>query len=62
MWTIHDDDSDFFVTMVVCVDVLDSERGDFRCRLAVDTSSFNGTFASKNAVKFQSEHEIVQEN
>ena len=36
---IHDHDHDLWVTMVGWVDVLYSDWGDFRCRLAVDISS-----------------------
>ena len=38
--SIHDHDIDFSVTMVGLVDVPDSGPGGFRCRCAVDTSSW----------------------
>ena len=38
--TIHDHDCDLFATKVRCKDLLDSDRGEFRCRRAVDASSF----------------------
>ena len=34
-------DLDHLVTKVRCKDLPDSDRGDFRCRYAVDSSSFN---------------------
>ena len=37
--SIHDHDIDFYVTMVGCVDVPDSDRGDFRRWRAVNISS-----------------------
>ena len=37
---IHDHDGDLWVTMVWWVDVPYSDWGDFRCRRAVDMSSF----------------------
>ena len=33
-------DLDHLVTKVTCKDLPDSDRGDFRCRHAVDSSSF----------------------
>ena len=36
---IHDHDRDHVVTKVRCEDLPDSDRGDFRCRRAVDSSS-----------------------
>ena len=37
---IHDHDSDLFVTKMRCKDLPDVDRGDFRCRHAVNSSSF----------------------
>ena len=37
--SIHDHNIDFCVTMIECVDVPDSDWGDFRHRRAVDISS-----------------------
>ena len=38
---IHDHERDHLVTKVRCMDLPDSDRGDFSCRRAVDSSSFN---------------------
>ena len=38
----HDHDHDLVVTKLRCKDLPDSDRGDFRCRRAVDSSSFLG--------------------
>ena len=35
----HDHDHDHLVTKVRCMDLPDSDRGDFSCRLAIDSSS-----------------------
>ena len=37
---IHDHDHDHLVTKVRCMDLPDSDRGDFSCRSTVDSSSF----------------------
>ena len=37
---IHDHDRDHLVTKVRCKDLPHIDRGDFRCRRAVDSSSF----------------------
>ena len=37
-------DFDHLVTKVMCKDLPDSDWGDFRCRRAVDSSSFQGNF------------------
>ena len=36
---IHDHDHDHLVTKVGCIDLPDSDQGDFSCRRAVDSSS-----------------------
>ena len=36
---IHDHDHDHLVIKVRCMDLPDSDRGDFSCRRAVDSSS-----------------------
>ena len=38
--SIHNHNIDFIVTMVGSMDAPDSDRGDFRRRRAVDTSSY----------------------
>ena len=35
---IHDHEPDLLVTKVRCIDLPDSDRGDFRCRRAIDLS------------------------
>ena len=37
---IPDNDRDHLVTKVRCMDLPDSDRGDFSCRRAVDSSSY----------------------
>ena len=39
-WVIHDHDHDHLVNKVRCMDLPDSDWGDFSCRRAVDSSSF----------------------
>ena len=38
-WVIHDHDHDHLVNKVRCMDLPDSDWGDFSCRRAVDSSS-----------------------
>ena len=39
-WVIHDHDHDHLVNKVRCMDLPDSDWGDFSCRRAVDSSSW----------------------
>ena len=43
-WVIHDHDHDHLVTKVRCMDLPDSDWGDFSCRRAVDSSSLMRIF------------------
>ena len=44
---IHDHGRDLLVTKVRCTYLSDSDRGDFRCRCAVDSSNFSGYLDSQ---------------
>ena len=60
-WVIHDHDHDHLVTKVRCMDLPDSDRGDFTCRRAVDSSSW--TLRNKLQWNFNQYSNIfIQEN
>ena len=52
--SIHYHDIDLFVTMVGCVDVPDSDRGDFRCPIAIDITSWNHKEHKKSCLNLYS--------
>ena len=45
-WQFDIYDHDHFVTKVRCMDIPDSDGGDFSCRRAVDSSSYLSVFLS----------------
>ena len=54
-WVIYDHDHDHLVTKVKCMDLPDSDWGDFSCRRAVDSSSSKShsiTFCDTSNVTF----------
>ena len=56
-WVIHD--HDLLVTKVRCEDLLGSNRGDFRCRHAVDLSSYHmGTKKNVYRMKYGPEQRL----
>ena len=48
--TMNDHDCDHLVTKVRCKDLPDSDRGDFRCWCAVDSSSYSGRYSQRCAL------------